>query len=105
MTGGIDHAYAGKLRHIGGSDICPAGSAISGNMNEPVVRTDPDGIYVVIGGSQGKHGGVDLRSVHVIGDNTAAHAQGRRIGERQIRAYFFPGLSLVAAQPYTLRSD
>src|SRR5580658_2622428 len=67
----LDGADAGILHHIRWGNILPGSSIVSRHMNKAIVGTGPQGVDVLPGGRKGKYSPIDLRPIHIAGDDTA----------------------------------
>ena len=97
-------AHPAELRQVRRRDLRPGPAVIPGQMHPAVVGGDPDGVEVVLRGSDREDRGVDLRPVHVHGDEAAGLAERLRVGVGEVGADLRPGLAIVGGEVEELRT-
>ena len=67
----LDHFDGGEIGHALGRDIAPVGSAIPGQMHQPVIAANPDQILVFRRLGDGEDGVISLDAGIVLGQRSA----------------------------------
>src|SRR5713226_4559434 len=82
----INLADPAEVRHRPRRHVRPALSAVTCDVDEPVVRPCPQDVDICLARAEREDRGVDLRAVHVMCDRTARVAERLRIVAREIAA-------------------
>ena len=102
VDGEVDLVDGAARRHAGGSDVRPAGAAVTGEVHPAVIRPGPDHVLRVRRDGEREHGVEDLHARDVMIDRTAGVLLKRAVVRGQIGADRLPAHPAVGRSMHVL---